>query len=429
MTVALIERNHFGGTCVNTGCIPTKTLVASAKVAQQVRRAAEYGVSVGGATSIDMHAVKARKDAIVMASRSGLETWLRSMERCTVLQGHARFRSAHEIEVGDAVLSAKHIFINVGGRPSVPAMPGIDRVSYLTSTSILELDALPQHLVIIGGSYVGLEFAQIFRRFGSRVTIVEKGMNLVSREDQDVSDAIRGIMEGEGIDVRTQAECISFEQRPHCIGVNLDCSIGEPEVVASHVLLAVGRRPNTDDLGLQHAGVNCNEHGFIVVNDALETGVPGVWALGECNGHGAFTHVAYNDFEIVAANLLDGEARRVTDRILCYGLFIDPPLGRAGLSEREARLGGFDVRVGTRPMTRVSRAVEKGETQGFMKIVVDAKTDRILGAAILGVEGDEAVHGILDVMSANASATTLRRTMHIHPTVSELIPTVLGELH
>jgi pyruvate/2-oxoglutarate dehydrogenase complex dihydrolipoamide dehydrogenase (E3) component len=428
MTVAIIERHLFGGTCVNTGCTPTKTLIASAEVAHQARRAAEYGIRLAGEISTDMAAVKKRKEKVVAASRDGIESWLRGMERCTVFNGHARFESPQEVRVSDTVISASHIFINVGGRAIVPPMPGIDKVPCLTNTSILELETVPRHLVVIGGSYIGLEFAQMYRRFGSEVTVVEKGPRLVWREDPDVSEAIEALFIGAGITVRTSAECIRFARSADQIMAGVDCKEGVPEVLGSHVLLAVGRRPNTDVLGLDRAGVATDAHGYITVDDQLRTNVAGIWALGDCNGRGAFTHTAYNDFEIVADNLLEHRTRKVSDRIPCYGLFIDPPLGRAGMTEAQARATGHRIRIGKRPMTRVGRAVEKGETLGFMKVVVDDDTREILGAAILGVGGDEAVHGIIDIMSAKAPYTTLRDTMHIHPTVSELIPTILGEL-
>ncbi len=428
MTVALVERQLFGGTCVNTGCMPTKTLVASAEVAHKARRAADYGVNVGGAVTVDMKAVAARKDAVVIRARDGVRSWLRDMERCTVLQGHARFVSARALRVGDELIEADRIFVNVGGRALVPELPGLDRIRYLTNTSILALDSLPRHLAIVGGSYIGLEFAQMYRRFGSEVTIIEQGPRLIRREDEDVSDAVRDILEGEGIAVRLNAECLRFEPRGEAVAVGVDCAAGAPDILASHVLLAVGRRPNTDDLGLERAGVAIDHHGHILVDDQLRSSVPGIWALGDCNGRGGFTHTAYNDFEIVAANLLDQDPRRLSDRIGAYALYIDPPLGRVGLTETEARRAGHAVRVGTRPMTRVGRAVEKGETRGFMKIVVDAGTDMILGASILGVGGDEAIHGILDLMYAGTPYTVLQRSVPIHPTVSELIPTMLGDL-
>ncbi|HKE17126.1 MAG TPA: FAD-containing oxidoreductase [Kofleriaceae bacterium] len=431
MTVAVVERKLFGGTCVNTGCTPTKTLVASAQTAHLARRAADYGVTIGGPVGVDMAAVKARMDRVVAGSRDGLVGYLGGMERCRVYRGHARFESAREVRVegeGGDLLTADRIFINAGGRAVVPDMPGVDRVRTLTNVSILELESLPRHLVVVGGSYVGLELAQIYRRFGCEVTVVERAPRLVQREDEDVSAAVREIVEGEGVRMRLAAECIRFEPRGQDIAVGVDCESGDREVVGSHVLLAVGRRPNTDDLGLDRAGVATDARGYITVDDQLRTSVAGIWALGDCNGKGAFTHTAYNDFEIVAANLLDGDARRVSDRIPCYALYTDPPLGRAGLTEAEVRRSGRRALIGTRPMTRVARAIEKGDTRGFMKILVDADSEQIVGASILGVGGDEAIHCILDVMAAKAPYRVLQRTMHIHPTVSELIPTVLGEL-
>jgi pyruvate/2-oxoglutarate dehydrogenase complex dihydrolipoamide dehydrogenase (E3) component len=427
MTVALIERHLIGGTCVNTGCMPTKTLVASAYAAHLARRAADFGV-VTGPVSVDMTRVRARADAVVRKARAGVERWLGAMPRCTVIRGHARFEAPGVIRVDDEQLSAPRIFINVGGRPVVPRLPGVDRVPHLNNSSLLALDRLPTHLVIVGGSYVGLEFAQMYRRFGAEVTVVEMKPRLIATEDEDVSEAIRGIFAAEGITVRTSAECISLASGGAGVAVSLSCTGDAPEAIGSDVLLAVGRRPNTDDLGLERAGVATDARGYIPVDDGLATTVPGIWALGECNGHGAFTHTAYNDFEIVAANLLDGERRKVSDRILGYGLFIDPPLGRVGLTERQARARGRPLLIGTRPMSRVNRAVEKGETQGLMKVVADAETRQILGAAILGPGGDEAIHGILDAMNARVPYTDLEWAVPIHPTVSELIPTVLREL-
>lgn len=429
MSVALIERKLIGGTCVNTGCTPTKTLVASAHAARVARRAAEYGLTIGGPVGVDMKRVKARKDAVVGNSRAGLEAWLKGMANCTIYKGHAHFEAPNEIGVGDELLSASRIFINVGGRALVPNMPGLDDISCLTNESMLDLDVLPHHLVIIGGSYVGLEFAQMYRRFGSEVTVVEKGSRLIHREDEDVSAAVKDILEAEGIHIRLRAECISFARRGADTAVMVDCESGDPEVIGSHTLLAVGRRPNTDDLGLEKAGVEIDKRGFIVVDDELRASAPGIWALGDCNGKGAFTHTAYNDFEVVAANLLDDDRRRVSDRLPAYALYVDPPLGRAGLTEAEARKSGRRILIGRRPMSEVARAVEKGETQGFIKIVVDADSHQILGASILGVGGDEVVHCILDIMYAKAPYTTLRRAMHIHPTVSEHVPAVLSELN
>ena len=428
MKVAIIERKLFGGTCVNTGCIPTKTMVASAYAAHMARRAAEFGVETPGSVSVDMKRVKARKDAISGQSRVGVESSLRKLENCSVYQGHARFESPREVSVGSERLTAERIFINVGARAVVPSMRGLDQVPYLTNSSLLDVDFLPGHLIIVGGSYVGLEFAQMFRRFGSEVTIIEMGSRLAHREDEDVSAAIQEILEREGIHIRVNAKCIGFSRHGEEVIATADCVEGASEINGTHVLLAVGRRPNTDDLGLDKAGVAVNEHGYIEVDDQLRSSVPGIWALGDCNGKGAFTHTSYNDFEIAAANLLDNDPRRVSDRVLAYGLYIDPPLGRAGMTDAEVRKSGRRALVGKRPMTRVGRAVEKGETQGFMKIVVDAGTGEILGAAILGTGGDEAIHSILDVMYAKAPYQVIQRGVHIHPTVSELIPTMLGEL-
>ncbi|OBI92132.1 FAD-containing oxidoreductase [Mycobacterium sp. 1245805.9] len=422
--VAVIERKLVGGTCVNTGCIPTKTLVASAHAAHLARRGAEYGVGTGS-ISVDMAKVKARKDDIMLADRKGVESWLEGMAGCTLIRGHARFTDPHTISVNGDPLHGERIFLNVGGRAVVPDIPGLSDVDYLTNVSILELDTVPSHLVIVGGSYIALEFAQMYRRFGARVTVVERGPRLASREDEDVSATVREILEAEGIDIVAGADDVRITKTDN--GFELTPRAGAEPIAGSHLLVAVGRRPNTDDLGLEAAGVQ-TDRGYIVVDDQLKTNVDHIWAMGDCNGKGAFTHTSYNDFEIVAANLLDDDPRRVSDRITTYALYIDPPLGRAGMTVSQVRASGRKALVGKRPMTRVGRAVEKGETQGFMKVVVDAETDQILGAAILGVGGDEAIHAILDVMSAKAPYTTLSRTMHIHPTVSELIPTMLQEM-
>lgn len=428
MRVAIIERKHVGGTCVNTGCKPTKTLVASAYAARMAARAAEYGVVLGAPPTMDMARVKARTGQVVADSRRGVETWLAGMPGCTMMHGHARFEGPDRLRVGDEVLSAPRIFINVGGRAAVPDMPGIHTVPFLTNSDMVELDHVPAHLIVIGGSYIGLEFAQMYRRFGAKVTVVEMGDRLVSREDEDVSAAIADILAAEGVGIRVGAKCIRLAPHPSGVAVTVDCASGAPEITGSHLLLAVGRRPNTDDLGLETAGVTTDARGYIKVDDHLATSVPGIWAMGDCNGRGAFTHTAYNDFEIVAANLLDGQDWTLSERVPGYALYIDPPLGRVGMTEAAARASGRPLLVGKRAMTRVGRAVEKGETQGFMKVVVDAETRRILGAAILGTGGDEAIHGILDTMNAGLPYTTLQRAVPIHPTVSELIPTMLGEL-
>jgi len=427
MKVAVIERGKFGGTCVNNGCIPTKTLIASAYAAHLARRASEYGVDTG-AVSVDMKRVKARKDQVSGASNRGVEQWMRGLANGTVFQGHARFVDHRTVRVNDQVLTAEKIFVNVGGRPLVPDITGLDKVPYLTNVSMMDVDYLPEHLIVVGGSYIGLEFAQMFRRFGSKVTIIELGPRLIGREDEDVSQTIRDILQTEGIDVRVNAACVAVEKAGDAISASVECASGAPRVTGSHLLLAVGRVPNTDDLGLDKAGIEVDKRGYVVVDEGLRTTNPNVWALGDCNGKGAFTHTSYNDYEIVADNLFDNAGRKVSERITAYALFVDPPLGRVGMTEAEIKRAGIQALVGRRLMTHVARAVEKGETQGFMKIHVDAQSKRILGAAILGTAGDEVVHSLLDAMYARLPYTDLKHGMRIHPTVSELVPTMLGEL-
>lgn len=431
--VAIVERGRFGGTCVNYGCIPTKSLVASAHAAHIARRAAEFGVVVQGSVAVDMKAVKARKDGIVAASNRGVEHSLREAEGVTVITGHARFVAPKRLQIGDGVakdevLEAEQIFINVGGRASVPSIPGIESVPYLTNAGMLELDTLPEHLVILGGSYIGLEFGQMYRRFGSRVTIIEGGPEIIGREDADISRAIRGILEDEGVRILTGAKVQRVERRADGVAVSIESQGAAGEIAGSHLLIATGRRPNTDDLGLEAAGVKLDARGYVAVDGQLRTNVSGIFAIGDCNGRGAFTHTSYNDYEIVAANLLDGASRSVDDRIAAYGLFIDPPLGRAGMTETEARKQGLKALVATLPMEDVSRAFERSETKGFMKIVVHAETKRILGAALLGIGGDEVVQGLLDLMYADAPYTVFERAVHIHPTVFEMIPVMFEDL-
>ena len=428
MKIAIVERDKFGGTCVNTGCMPTKTLVASAYAAHLARRGADYGVVLDQPVKIDMRKVRSRAATVSANSSRNVENWLRGMKNCTVFHDAARFERPKEVRVGSELLSAPRIFINVGARAAVPDMPGVHEISYLTNSSMLELERVPQHLVVIGGSYIGLEFAQMYRRFGAEVTVVEMAPRLVTREDPDISDAVRDILEREGIHVRTSAECISFAKGNPGVHIHVSCTQGPPEIMGSDVLLAVGRRPNTDDLGLDRAGVALDPRGYIMVGDGLQTNVPGIYALGDCNGRGAFTHTSYNDYEIVAANLLDGDKRRVSDRVLGYALYIDPPLGRVGLTEAQVRKRGLPYLCSVRPMTRVGRAVEKDETFGFMKMLADPASKQILGAAILGVNGDEAIHGILDAINAKTPYDQLRWAVPIHPTVSELIPTVILDL-
>jgi pyruvate/2-oxoglutarate dehydrogenase complex dihydrolipoamide dehydrogenase (E3) component len=421
-TVALVERRGLGGTCVNDGCIPTKTLIASARVAWLAREAERFGVRIGGEVRVDMAAVKARKDAVVQQSRDGLERWLGGTERLTVIEGHARFEDPHHVRVGEELFAAERFFLDVGGRARVPEV--LAGVPHLTNVSMMDVDVLPEHLLVVGGSYVGLEFAQMYRRFGSRVTVLEQGPRIIGKEDDDVSEEVRRILALEGIAIHTETEVLAASERGGVITVRTS----GPEISATHVLVAVGRVSNTHALGLEKAGVEVDARGYIVVDDRLSTSAPHIWAMGDANGRGAFTHTSYNDYEIVAENLLDGGTRRVTDRIPIYGLFVDPPLGRVGMNKQEARESGKKVLVGRLPMARVGRARERGETHGFIEILVDAQSQRILGATILGVEGDEVVHVITDVMYADAPYTVISRAVHAHPTVSELLPTTLQRL-
>jgi len=426
--VAIIERKLFGGTCVNTGCTPTKTLAASAYVAHVARRAGDYGVRIEGSVEVDMKAVKARKDAVVAVFHDGLERSLKTLQGCTVYEGHGRFVAEKKVAVNGSELAADQIFINVGARAAVPPIPGLDRVPYLTNSSMLDVDLAPPHLLILGGSYVGLEFAQIYRRFGSEVTVIEFGPRLISREDQDVSLAIADFLKEEGIDVRLNSKTIGVEGEGNSIAAKIESAGRVSLISGTHMLVATGRRPNTDDLGLDRAGIATDARGYIVVDDQLRTNVSGIWAMGDCNGRGAFTHTSWNDFEIVAANLLDNDRRRVSDRITAYALYTDPPLGRVGMTETEVRKTGKPALISTMAMKDVTRAYERGETKGFMKILVDRDSKQILGASFLGLEGDEVIHCVLDIMYAKAPYTVIERAMHIHPTVSEFIPTMMDRL-
>lgn len=427
LKTALIERKLLGGTCVNVGCIPTKTLVASARAIHMSRRGTEYGFKAGD-IRVEMPAVKKRKDGVVKHSADGLGSWIAGMKNVSLVLGHARFTGGHAVSVGERSLQADKVFINVGARALVPDIPGIKDVPYLTNTTIMEVDFVPEHLLIVGGSYIGLEFAHMYRRFGAKVTVVEKAPKLLAREDDDVAAEIRAVLEREGIEIRTGAECMALKRKGERIAIEMECKGGAPLAEGSHLLMAVGRQPNTDDLGLENAKIQMDERGYIKVNDECRTTVEGVWALGDCNGRGAFTHTSYNDYEIVSANLFDHDKRRISDRIQAYALFIDPPLGRAGMNEAEARKSGRRLLVGKMLMSRVGRAREAGETQGFMKVLVDADSKELLGAALLGLNGDEIVHSLLDMMYAKRPYTTIQRAVHIHPTVSELIPTLLGNL-
>lgn len=422
LNIAIIERKRFGGTCVNTGCIPTKTLIASARAAWVARNAAAYGVEIGGPVSADMKKVKARKDSVAGASETAVHKSLQELKGCSVIEGHARFTGPHTIQVNGQTLEAPQIFINTGARASVPPIPGLSQIPYLTNSGMVDLDFLPGHLLILGGSYISLEFAQMYKRFGSQVTIIERAPHLIFREDPDISEAVREILESENIRIVTGAQEIRGA------GPDPVISWKGGEAKGSHLLVALGRTPNTDDLGIEAAGLKLNEHGYIVVDDELRTNVPGIWAMGDANGKGAFTHTSYNDFEIVAADRVHPGSRRVSDRIEAYNVYIDPPLARCGMSETAVRKSGKPALMAIRPMTKVGRAIEKGETKGFLKILVDAESNQILGASLLGVECDEVIHCILDTMYAKAPYQTLQRAMHIHPTVSELIPTLLGDL-
>jgi pyruvate/2-oxoglutarate dehydrogenase complex dihydrolipoamide dehydrogenase (E3) component len=426
--VAIIERKLFGGTCVNTGCTPTKTLAASAYVAHIARRAADYGVRIEGTVNVDMKAVKARKDAVVAVFRNGVERSLKILQGCAVYEGHGRFVAEKKVAVNGSELTADQIFINVGARAAIPPIPGLDQVPYLTNGSMMDIDFLPSHLVILGGSYVGLEFAQVYRRFGSKVTVIEFGPRLISREDEDVSQAIAGFFKEEGIDVRVNSEIVGVERIGNSIVAKVESTGRVSQIAGTHLLVATGRRPNTDDLGLDKASIATDARGYILVDDQLRTNISGIWAMGDCNGRGAFTHTSWNDFEIVAANLLNNDQRRVSDRITAYALYTDPPLGRAGMTEAGVRRTGKPALISTMPMKDVMRAYERGETEGFMKLLVDRDNKQILGASFLGLEGDEVIHCVLDIMYAKAPYTVIQRAMHIHPTVSEFIPTMMDKL-
>jgi pyruvate/2-oxoglutarate dehydrogenase complex dihydrolipoamide dehydrogenase (E3) component len=428
LNTAIIERKLFGGTCVNTGCIPTKTLVASARAAHMARRGKEFGVEISCEIKMDMKKVKARKDAVVRQSNQGVTGWMKNMDGLDVYEGHGRLEGPNVVNVNGEQLHTDKIFINVGARAHVPNMPGLNEIEYFTNSNIMDVDFLPEHLIIIGGSYIGLEFAQMYRRFGSEVTVIEANDRLISREDEDVSNAVKEILENEGVNVRLGAKCISFAKRDLNIAVTDSCNNEKQETIGTHVLLAVGRVPNTHDLGLDKTGVKVNSRGLIEVDDVLETNVPGIWAIGECNGEGAFTHTSYNDYEIVADNLFGTKTRRVSDRINCYGLFIDPPLGRVGLTEQQVKDSGKNALIGKMMMSRIGRAKERSETQGFMKVLIDAETDLILGANILGIGGDEVIHLFIDAMYANKPYHVIKNAVHIHPTVAELIPTMLQDL-
>ncbi len=425
-SVAIVERKFVGGTCVNVGCSPTKAMVASARAAFVARRGAAFGVEIDDNVRVNLTTVLERKNGIVMKSRTGVTNWLTGTPGCTLIHGHARFESPTAVRVGERLLTAAKIYLNVGARPSV-AVKGADTTPYLTSSTILDLTALPEHLIVVGGGYIGLEFAQMFRRFGSLVTVVERNAHLLPYEDEDVSLALQAMLEEEGIRIRTNASCIELNHEASSVSVAVDCSGRANHIFGSHILLATGRTPNTDDLGLEAANVDVDDRGFVLTDEHLQTSSPNVWALGDCNGRGAFTHTAWNDYEIVADNLRHG-TRSTADRISAYALFTDPPVAHVGMTEKQARTLGRPLLLAKRPMSKVGRAVEKGETIGFMKAIVDAETRMILGATIFGVGGDEAIHSLLACMYAKKPVELISEAMFIHPTISELIPTMLQEM-
>ena len=426
--VALIERRQLGGTCVNDGCTPTKTLVASARAAWAARKAGDFGVVIKGPVTVDMKAVKARKDKVVNASVKSLTDWLTGLKTLDYIKGTASFISPTEVKVGRRKLTAPQIFINAGASASVPDWPGIKQVPHLTNSSIMDLDTLPGHLIIAGASYIGLEFAHMYARFGSKVTVIDRNDRPANREDADISASIREILEAEGVTFLFNSTIEAVAKAGPGVLLSLLTGKKKSSVEGTHFLVALGRKPNTADLNLDAAGVELDERGFIPVDDHLRTKVPGIWAMGDINGRGAFTHTSYNDFEIVADNVIDNGKRSIAGRIPVHGLFIDPPLGRIGMSETEVRKAGIKALIATMPMTKVARARERGETQGLMKVLVDAKSRHILGAAILGIGGDEVVHSLLQLMAAGTPYTRMMETVHIHPTVSELIPTLLAGL-
>ncbi|MEP6803782.1 MAG: mercuric reductase [Flavobacterium sp.] len=422
-TVAIIEKGFLGGTCVNNGCIPTKAYVASARRVWDAFHGDDLGVEIPEGTKANLKKIKERKDELVNESRSNIQRAIKKNEKITLYHGKAHFLSNYEVKVGDTILTAKKIFINVGARAVIPEE--YMEVPFYTNENILEITDIPKHLIIIGGSYIGLEFAQIFKRFGSEVTIIERNKQLINREDKTVTDVVAEIMKAEGVDLVFNAKNITIKEN-NKEGITL--KIDTKEIKGSHLLLAIGRSPNTDTLQLQNTSIKLDDKNYIKVNNYCQTNLDGIFAIGDCNGEGAFTHTSYNDFQIVEDFLFNKKQRKISDRITTYGLFIDPPLGRIGMTKKEAIEKGYEILVAYRPMTKVNRAKEKAETQGFMEAIIDAKTNLFLGACILGVGGDEIINGITNLMYVKKPYTVLRDSVHIHPTVSELIPTMLEDL-
>jgi len=420
---AIVERNHIGGTCVNVGCTPTKTMVASARVAYLSKRSGDYGVD-SGPVIVNMSAIRRRKQKIVESFRDSV---LKNIERTRgldLINGEARFNGPKSLEVllsggSTRLLTAKRIFINTGARPAQPLIPGLDRVSTLDSSSIMELETVPDHLLVLGGGYVGLEFGQMFRRFGSQVTIVHRGAHLLSREDSDVADEVAKILEEDGVKVLLKSEAMHANAANASVSLTVKTNLKEEVLEGSHLLIAVGRQANTDRLNLQSTGVEADEHGFIKVNDRLETSVTGLYAMGDVKGGPAFTHISYDDFRILRTNLLEGGQATTKGRLIPYTVFIDPQLGRIGITETEGRTQSFDIRVAKLPMSRVARAIELSETRGFMKVVVDVETKQILGCAVLGIEGGELMAMFEIAMMAHLPYTILKDAIFAHPTLAE----------
>jgi len=417
-TVALVEKSHLGGTCVNTGCTPTKTMIASAQVAHYARNGARWGVQAGP-VGVDLSAIVDRKNAVVLRSREGQERNVARHPSLHLYRGHARFLSAHEVQVAEEVLQSERIFIDTGTRPHPPRLSGLDTIDYLTNESLMEMRDVPEHLLVLGAGYVGLEFGQMFRRFGSRVTIVHRGRQILPREDEDVARELQKALENEGIEFRLNSNSVQVEKRPPQIALTLEEAGQRETITGSHLLAATGRRPNTDDLGLDKAGVELDAHGYVKVNSRLETGVAGIWAIGDVKGGPAFTHISYNDYQIIFANLIEQKNLSIANRYVPYSLFTDPQLGRVGVTEKEARASGQKLKIGAYEMSHVARAIERGETAGLMKLIVNAETDRIIGAAILSIEGGELVQVLGALMLAGAPYTVLKGAVYIHPTLAE----------
>jgi pyruvate/2-oxoglutarate dehydrogenase complex dihydrolipoamide dehydrogenase (E3) component len=426
-SVALIEKKYLGGTCINTGCTPTKTMVHRAQVAHYARNAARWGVNASN-VSVDLPKIVAQKDEVVLSFRSGRQKQVDKRANLRLHRGHARFVGTHQLMADEDLLESEKVFIDTGCRPSTPEIPGLETVPYLTNESAMQLTTLPEHLLILGGGYIGLEFGQMFRRYGSRVTVLHTGKQIISREDPETAAELQRALEVEGIQVLLNTRTTGVANKNGAVTLSFESPAGSSTVIGSHVLVATGRRPNTDDLGLDKAGIETDKSGYIKVNGRLETNVPGVWALGDCKGGPAFTHISYNDFQILYANLVEGKDLSIENRLVPSCVFTDPQLGGVGMTEKEARAKGFKVKIGRCPMTYVARAIERGETAGLMKIVVDASNDRVLGASILATEGGELVQILSTLMLAKQPYTLLKGAIYIHPTLAEGFFTLMEDV-